>query len=368
MFTFSCARIPPAFQIISSAVMVVAYGFALATNAPAQQSVNAAATERAHGIQLYNENRNKEAIQELRAAVKKDKDDGDAWYYLGLALVRMDDMKGARKAFESAVKLKPDFGPAHTGFAYALIAAGKDADVFREATTAIKLRSTDYTAHYLLGVVRLRSGSPSDALTEAETAIAQKAAFAPAYLLKTQALLGLQGEEAAISSKVVDVRSNEPLSPAELEKRRERARKNREIYTAAATALQTYLKLAASDRETAMWKEQLETLQIFAGIDPDTSEKIYNGRDVTTRVKVLSKPEPAYTEQARSGLVSGTVVLRAVFTAAGTVDHILVMRSLPGGLTEEAIRAAKKIKFVPATKDGKLVAMLMELQYNFSVF
>jgi TonB family protein len=261
--------------------------------------------------------------------------------------------------------LKPDFGPAHTGFAYALSAAGKDADVLREASIAIKLRNSDYNAHYLLGIVHLRSGSPGDALAEAEIVIGQHPTFAPAYLLKSQAILGLQSQEAAQSAKVVKVGE---ATPDEQQKRRERARKTREMFAAAATALQTYLKLAASDRETAMWKEQLETLQIFGGNEIDSTEKVYNGRDVTTKVKVQSKPEPAYTEKARSAGTSGTVILRAVFSANGTVEHILVLRSVPDGLTEEAIRAARKIKFIPATKDGKLVAVFMELQYNFSVF
>jgi TonB family protein len=189
----------------------------------------------------------------------------------------------------------------------------------------------------------------------------------PAYLLKSQALLALQSQ-AATSSKVVNVRSTQPVTDSDQQARRERARKTRETYAAAATALQTYLKLAASDRETAMWKEQLETLQIFAGTEIDPTAKTFNGRDVTTRVKVLSKPEPVYTEQARNAGISGTVILRAVFSATGTVEHILVIRSLPGGLTESAIQAAKKIRFMPATKDGKLVSMFMELQYNFSVF
>jgi TonB family protein len=264
--------------------------------------------------------------------------------------------------------LKPDFGPAHTGFAYALIAAGKDPDVLREATIAIKLRSSDYNAHYLVGIVQLHGGSPKEALAEAETAIGQHPTFAPAYLLKSLAILGLQSQEAERSAKVVNVRSDQPLTPEEQQQRRERARKTRETYAAAATALQTYLKLAASDRETVMWKEQLETLQIFAGTEADSTDKVYRGHEVTTKVKVLKKPEPIYADQARSSLISGTVILWAVFSANGTVDHILVLRSLPGGLTEEAIRAARKIKFIPATKDGKLVSMLMELQYNFSVF
>jgi cytochrome c-type biogenesis protein CcmH/NrfG len=41
------------------------------------------------------------AISALRTAVKQDKADGDAWYYLGLALVRVDDMKAAQSVDRS---------------------------------------------------------------------------------------------------------------------------------------------------------------------------------------------------------------------------------------------------------------------------
>jgi hypothetical protein len=50
------------------------------------------------------------------------------------------------------------------------------------------------------------------------------------------------------------------------------------------------------------------------------------------------------------------------------VEHILILRSLPAGLTEQAIQSAKKIKFVPATRNGKPVSMIMELQYNFNLY
>src|SRR5215813_7790168 len=68
--------------------------------------------DRQAGIRFYNEGKTAEAIAALRSAVKQDKLDGNAWYYLGLALVRIDDMKGARKALGEAVKLKPQFAPA----------------------------------------------------------------------------------------------------------------------------------------------------------------------------------------------------------------------------------------------------------------
>jgi hypothetical protein len=47
---------------------------------------------------------------------------------------------------------------------------------------------------------------------------------------------------------------------------------------------------------------------------------------------------------------------------------MLVLQALPGGLTEAAVRAARAISFVPATKDGKPVSMWMQLEYNFNLY
>ena len=97
-------------------------------------------------------------------------------------------------------------------------------------------------------------------------------------------------------------------------------------------------------------------------------DRVFSGREVTSKAKVLSKPEPTYTETARKNQITGTVVLRAVFSSSGTVTNIHAVSGLPDGLTERAIAAAKQIRFVPATKDGRPVSMWMELQYNFNLY
>jgi len=96
--------------------------------------------------------------------------------------------------------------------------------------------------------------------------------------------------------------------------------------------------------------------------------KIFSGKDVTSKARVLEKPEPTYTEAARKNQITGMVVLRAVFSSSGQVTNIHAVSGLPDGLTERAIAAAKSIRFVPATKDGHPVSMWMELQYNFNLY
>jgi TonB family protein len=97
-------------------------------------------------------------------------------------------------------------------------------------------------------------------------------------------------------------------------------------------------------------------------------KKVFTGKDVTSKARVLSKPEPQYTEEARKNQIVGTVLLQAVFSASGEVTQIRALRPLPYGLTEKAIAAARMIKFVPATKDGHPVSMYMHLEYNFNLY
>lgn len=96
--------------------------------------------------------------------------------------------------------------------------------------------------------------------------------------------------------------------------------------------------------------------------------RIFRSSEVSSRARVLEKPEPSYTEKARNNQITGIVVLRAVFASDGHVTNISVIHGLPDGLTERAIAAAKKIRFIPAVKDGRPVSMWMQVEYNFNLY
>ena len=96
--------------------------------------------------------------------------------------------------------------------------------------------------------------------------------------------------------------------------------------------------------------------------------KPYSGNEVEQRARLLLKPEPQYTEEARRNQITGTVVLRVVFESSGEVVQIRAVRSLPFGLTERAIAAARQIKFAPAMKSGHAVSVHMQLEYNFNLY
>ena len=100
-------------------------------------------------------------------------------------------------------------------------------------------------------------------------------------------------------------------------------------------------------------------------IDSDVGD-IYSGRDVDVKARLLAKPEARYTADARKYEISGVVVLKVLFARNGTVVNISVISGLPYGLTEQAIAAARKIKFIPAMKEGRPVSMWMQLEYRFN--
>ena len=101
--------------------------------------------------------------------------------------------------------------------------------------------------------------------------------------------------------------------------------------------------------------------------DADGGE-IYTGREVTRKVVVLSRPQPSYPTRARRNNTRGVVRLRMVLAASGKVENVTVVRGLPDGLSEEAIKAALKIKFEPALKDGVRVSQYVIVEYNFNLY
>lgn len=88
-----------------------------------------------------------------------------------------------------------------------------------------------------------------------------------------------------------------------------------------------------------------------------------------TPVRILEKPRPAYTDQARRLRIEGNVLLEVLFTAGGEVNVLGVVRGLDAGLDRNAVEAARKIRFEPARRDGQamptraLVTIQFQLAY-----
>ena len=72
----------------------------------------------------------------------------------------------------------------------------------------------------------------------------------------------------------------------------------------------------------------------------------------TLPAEITFKPRPVYTDEGRQLKIEGEVLLDVVFSATGQIRIVKVVRGLGHGLDESAVRAAEKIQFKPALKDG----------------
>lgn len=107
----------------------------------------------------------------------------------------------------------------------------------------------------------------------------------------------------------------------------------------------------------------------LADIKLDWDEKaVVNAKEATTKAIILWRPAPYYTEEARHNNIEGTLLIRMLLGADGQVHQINPLTRLPMGLTEMALYAAKRIKFLPAVKDGKNVSQWVKVEYNFKLY
>jgi TonB family protein len=82
---------------------------------------------------------------------------------------------------------------------------------------------------------------------------------------------------------------------------------------------------------------------------------------------VTHKSEPDYTPAASHDHVQGTLLLHVVVDTAGVPRRITIVQPLGYGLDERAVTAAAKLRFAPATQNGKPVAANMTLKQDFVV-
>ena len=195
-------------------------------------------------------------------------------------------------------------------------------------------------------------GSYDKALKEADAALSIDRDFPRALLLRSKAL-------AAVFKKKYDTSSGLKNKP-----------KVFSLLKQAAESLDRYLQVEPQAGDAAALRQNLEDLRAHGQLadDPnDSSRTVFRPNEATAKPRILRRPEPAFTQEAREAGTSGRVVLLAVLAADGLVKHPLVIRTVGQGLTESALDAAGLIKFTPAVKDGRPVSTVIQIEYNFNL-
>ncbi len=84
--------------------------------------------------------------------------------------------------------------------------------------------------------------------------------------------------------------------------------------------------------------------------------------------RALDTPDPEYSEEARKAKYQGTCVLWLIVGPDGKPRDVKVARALGMGLDEKAIQAVRNWRFEPAMKDGKPVAVQINVEVNFRLY
>ena len=113
-------------------------------------------------------------------------------------------------------------------------------------------------------------------------------------------------------------------------------------------------------------KDDIRKAGAKSKVDPTDPTKMIAA--VTSPLTIIAKPRARYTDEARKMNLQGTVVLRVTLLANGGIGSITVVRELGGGLTEQAIAAAKKVVFLPKRVNDYPMSVTKTIEYNFNIY
>jgi TonB family protein len=302
-------------------------------------SIGFAQTDREKGIELFNKGDYKGTIKQLKNFSKKNPQDFEVLYYLGVSSIKTSKFKDAEKFLENSVAIKNDFANSLSAFAYVLILQNKTEKSLPLINKSIELDSKNAESFFILGLANFNLDDREKAIKNAYEAIRLNPNFANAYLLLAESLM---------------------MSPPRGSIIPDDSLKNK--YVKISEAIGKYINLSKDLSKSKYWKNQSENVNYFA--------EYYKNKlpsDITG-FKITKQPRANYTNNGRSSGVSGVIRLLVEFSESGKIGHILVIKNLGYGLDEQAIEAAKHIEFVPGTIDGKPVSIVRVIEYRFSVY
>jgi protein TonB len=106
-----------------------------------------------------------------------------------------------------------------------------------------------------------------------------------------------------------------------------------------------------------------------AGFGGGTGGGAYRPGNGVTVPRLLHEVKPSYTSDAMRAKVQGTVLIECVVRPDGGVSDVRVVRSLDPtfGLDQEAVKAARQWRFLPGTRLGEPVPVLVTIELTFTL-
>jgi TonB family protein len=122
--------------------------------------------------------------------------------------------------------------------------------------------------------------------------------------------------------------------------------------------------LAVPSQQFAAWNKAPSEIMISRSPLNDTGKAKIERTGVKAPVAVYTV-DPAFSTQARSQNIQGTIMVTVIVDTDGSTQSIEVVRPLGYGLDQKAIEAVRKYRFKPATKDCRPVPIFLTIAINF---
>ncbi len=83
--------------------------------------------------------------------------------------------------------------------------------------------------------------------------------------------------------------------------------------------------------------------------------------------RLVLRVEPAYPDAARIARIQGPVVLEAIITTEGRVEELRVLTSPSALLSESALSAVGRWRYLPATLNRRPVRVFLTVTVEFKL-
>jgi TonB family protein len=306
----------------------------------------------------------------------------------------------AQAMLEEALKLDPKLAAACESMGFLYFQQGKTAEAGRWYSEAVALNSQSYFANFYYAVNLLKGGLDDDSAAKAESslraAIKINPAFAPAYNALAYVLAMASPSQNPDEAYMMVLHAVE-LEPGNVSYRIRAVQVLERLGRAedAVSVANLAVSLARTPQEQAEASATLSSAQQFeayhnraeefrkaqASVEPSgqttqtPAPNVGASRGGAFKVgggvsppRAVFAPDPEYSEEARKAKYQGTCVLWVVIGPDGRVRDLRVARTLGLGLDEKAMEAVKTWKFEPAMKDGKPVAVQINIEITFRLY
>jgi TonB family protein len=104
------------------------------------------------------------------------------------------------------------------------------------------------------------------------------------------------------------------------------------------------------------------------GGDGGTGGGVFHPGGGISNPVVIYSVDPEFSDEARRQKYQGVVVISLIVDTHGNPQDIRVVRPLGMGLDEKAVEAVRQYRFKPAMRNGKPVAVEVNIEVNFQLF